>query len=271
MKVLVTGGSGFLGRCFSRMIHGHEITVTNRQTLNLLDPIVVRKYLQSERFDWVINTAVAGRNEVRSTDPNITAQNLIMFTNLYTNLDALSQGLISIGSGAEYDIGTNIDQVSELEIWNRIPKQSYGLSKNLIARMSNQNPKCYTVRIFGCFDPSEADVRPIKKLANSIQNQTPFVIEHDRWFDMISVTDLVKIIQFVMTGACGFRDINAVYTHKTRLSDILRLYCKLHHQDPKWVQVLAQDGLSYTGDSSRLDLLDLPLLGLNKSLEMYGK
>lgn len=271
MKILITGGSGFLGRCFSRMIHGHEVIMTTRQDLDLLDPTFVRSYLQTGRFDWVINTAIDGRNDVRSTDPKIIANNLTIFANLYTNLDAVGQGMISIGSGAEYDIGTNIDQVSELEIWNRTPRQSYGLSKNLIARLASQSSKCYTVRIFGCFDPLETDIRPIKKLVTSIQNQTPFVIEHDRWFDMISVTDLIKIIQFVMTGACGFRDINAVYNHKTRLSDILRLYCKLHHQDPKWVQVLAQDGLSYTGDSSRLDLLDLPLLGLNKSLELYGK
>jgi hypothetical protein len=132
------------------------------------------------------------------------------------------------------------------------------------------HPKCRTIRVFGCFDPSEDSIRPIKKLTHCIENRTPFVIEQDRWFDMISVIDLVKVVQFVMTGACGFQDINAVYSHKTRLSDILRLYCKIHGHDPKWVQVVEQNGLSYTGDSSRIDMLNLPLLGLNKSLELYG-
>jgi len=271
MKILITGSSGFLGQCFTKYLHGHDVTVTSRQNLNLLDLSQVTQFLQDQKFDWIINCAVTGRNNIRETDQITLGENLVMFTNLYANLDAVANGMITLGSGAEFDIDKNIDQASETSIWQHMPTHSYGLSKNLISRMSSLHPKSYIVRIFGCFDSEENSIRPIKKLTHCIQKQTSFILEKDRWFDMISVVDLVKIVQYVITGACGFRDINAVYNHKTRLGDILRLYCKLHGHDSSYVQVQSQDGLSYTGDSSRLDLLNLPLLGLNKSLEMYGK
>ncbi len=271
MKVLITGASGFLGRCLTRYLRGHDVTVANRQTMDLSDVSQVRKFLQQQKFDWIINCAVSGRDSVRTIDPAIMAQNLTMFTNLYTNLDTVSQGLITFGSGAEYGLDRHVDQALETDIWNHAPTHSYGLSKNLISRMCSLHDRCWVIRVFGCFDPTEDAQRPIKKLSLYVQEQRPLIIEQDRWFDMISVTDLVKLIQYVMTGACGFQDINAVYGHKTRLSDILRLYCKINGHDPKHVQVLDSNGFSYTGDSSRLDLLDLPLLGLNRSLEMYGK
>ena len=271
MKILITGASGFLGRCFAKYLHGHDVTVTSRQNLNLLDLSQVTQFLQDQKFDWIINCAVTSRNNIRETDQIALGENLVMFTNLYANLDAVANGMITFGSGAEFDIDKDIDQASETSIWQHMPAHSYGLSKNLISRMSSLHPKSYIVRIFGCFDSEENSIRPIKKLTHCIQKQTPFVLEKDRWFDMISVVDLVKIVQYVITGACGFCDINAVYNHKTRLSDILRLYCELHGHDSNYVQVQSQNGLSYTGDSSRLDLLNLPLWGLNKSLEMYGK
>lgn len=270
MKILITGSSGFLGKCFTKYLHDHEIVAANKQNLDLRNATVVRKFLDNHKFDWIINCAVTGRNSLRSTDSNIFAHNISMFINLYTNLDSVKNGIITFGTGAEFGIDRAVDHAQESDIWNTVPEHSYGHSKNLISRLSSTHAKCFILRIFGCFDPSEDSMRPIKKLATCIKNQTPFFIDKDRWFDMISVMDLTQIVQHVMTGACGFRDINAVYNQKTRFSDILRLYCKIHRQDSKWIQVFEQNGMSYTGDSTRLNLLNLPLLGLNKSLEKYG-
>jgi dTDP-4-dehydrorhamnose reductase len=216
-------------------LHGHDITVTSRQDLNLLDLSQVTQCLQDQKFDWIINCAVTGRSNVHNSDQNTLSENLVMFTNLYANLDAVANGMITFGSGAEFDVEKDIDQASEISIWQHMPTHSYGLGKNLISRMSGLHPKSYVVRIFGCFDSEEDSIRPIKKLTHCIQKQTPFILEKDRWFDMISVVDLVKIVQYVITGACGFRDINAVYNHKARLSDILRVYCELHGHDSNYV------------------------------------
>jgi nucleoside-diphosphate-sugar epimerase len=268
MKILITGSSGFIGNYLQNHLLGHEIIAVPRSRLDLMDGSAVRDYIKTTRPDWIINCAVKGRNQVNAQDPSLVSDNLVIFTNLYTNLDLVS-GLINFGSGAEFDITKDIDMASESLLWQRQPQNSYGLSKNLIARLCHLNTKCYNLRVFGCFDASENEQRPIQRLISAIANQTPFVIDKDRWFDMFSLADLTKVVQYVLLGACGFRDMNLVYSHKTRLSEILRLYCKIHGHDPNYVQVWEQTGLSYTGDATKITLLNLPLLGLQKSLELY--
>lgn len=271
MKILITGASGFLGKCLSRYLDDHQIVAASRQDLNLLSADAVREFLFQNKFDWIINCAVAGRHSINVVSSDIISDNLVMFTNLYTNLDLVSTGMITIGSGAEYDLTKNIELAQEQDIWTRSPVHSYGFSKNLISKLSSMHPKCVTLRVFGCFDPSEDQQRPIKKLSLAIKQGQPFLVDQDRWFDMVSVKDLVLVVQYLLTGACGYQDINVVYNQKTRLSDIFRVYCNTHGADPNLIQVLANNGLSYTGSSDRLDALNLPLLGLKKSLEMYGE
>lgn len=270
MKILLTGASGFIGRYLKTHLLGHDVTALSRDSLDLMDSVAVKQCIEHHKPDWIINCAVKGRNHIHAQDPSVVTDNLMMFINLYTNLDLVS-GLINFGSGAEFDVSQDIDMAPESLLWQRQPQSSYGLSKNLIARLCSLNTKCYNLRIFGCFDASENEQRPIHKLRSAIAKQTPFVIDKDRWFDMFSLADVAKVVQYVLSGACGYRDINLVYNHKTRLSEILRLYCKIHGHDPNYVQVWEQTGLSYTGDATRIMLLNLPLFGLQKSLELYKK
>jgi nucleoside-diphosphate-sugar epimerase len=270
MNILITGAAGFLGRHLANNLPEHTVTALTRSQLDLSQGPLVRSYLKNNQFDWIINCAVAGRDCTLSTDPSMVSDNLIAFTNLYASLDLVS-GMINFGSGAEFDIEQPIDCAPESLIWQRQPKTSYGLSKNLMAKLCSQHAKCHNLRIFGCFDHSEDERRPIKKLSNMLSQNRAFVIDQDRWFDMFSLNDVTTVVRCVLTSTCQFRDINLVYDRKTRLSDILRLYCTLHGYDPDYIHVRAQDGLSYTGDSSRLASLALPLLGLTGSLDLYGK
>lgn len=270
MKILITGASGFLGRCLSRYLDDHEIIAASRRDLDLLSSGAVREFLFQNKFDWIINCAVAGRHSINVVSSDIISNNLVMFANLYTNLDLVGAGMITIGSGAEYDLTKNIELAQEQDIWTRSPVHSYGFSKNLISRLSSMHPKCFTLRVFGCFDPSEDQQRPIKKLSLAVEQGQSFLVDRDRWFDMVSVWDLAQAVRYVLYGSCKVNDFNVVYRQKNRLSDIFRLYCELNGADPGLIKILGQ-GLSYTGDSSRIDALNLPLAGLVKSLEGYGK
>ena len=270
MKILVTGAAGFLGSYVSDHLSGHQVHAATRRQLDLTDLAAVTALLKRNRYDVVINCAVAGREQLRSYEHAIYANNLESFYNLAVN-DQWYSKLINIGSGAEFDIDQDINQADETEIWNRRPQYSYGQSKNIIARLSVDFPKITTLRLFGCFDPSESPNRLLKRFRAAVGNQLPFTLDQDRYFDMVSARDFVRVIKAVINGTVQDRDLNVVYDQKYRLSDILMLYSKLHELDTTFLHINSVNILNYTGDSSRLSKYNLALDQLEQSLLLYGK
>jgi GDP-L-fucose synthase len=177
--------------------------------------------------------------------------------------------LINFATGAEFDIDSNIENVNENEIWDRNPLHSYGRSKNIISRQVQMLPDFHNLRIFGCFDPSEAENRPLRALLNKQQIKEPFVIPADRYFDMISVADILTVTQAVMAKQVRDKDLNLVYNKKHTLSEILIMFAKLHNLDPAMIQVQSLDQNNYTGNGHGLAQHNLDLLGLEQSLSQY--
>jgi UDP-glucose 4-epimerase len=270
MKILVTGAAGFLGSYVSNHLSGHQVHAATRLQLDLTNLDAVTATLKHNLYDIIINCAAAGREQLRSYEHAIYANNLESFYNLAIN-DQYYSKLINIGSGAEFDIDQDIDNVDESEIWNRRPQYSYGQSKNVIARFSADFPKTTTLRLFGCFDPSESENRLLKRFTAAVGNQLPFVLTQDRYFDMVSARDFVRVIEAVIDGTIQDQDLNIVYDQKYRLSDILMLYSKLQGLDTTFLHVSSVNILNYTGDGSRLSKYNLTLDQLEKSLLLYGK
>jgi nucleoside-diphosphate-sugar epimerase len=269
MKILVTGAAGFLGSYISDHLPGHQVDAATRHQLDLTDLAAVTNVLNRNRYDVVINCAAAGREQLRSNDHAIYANNLEGFYNLAIN-DKWYNTLINIGSGAEFDIDQDIDQVHEYEIWSRRPQYSYGQSKNIIARFSVDFPKIVTLRLFGCFDPSESENRLLKRYRSAVNNHIPFILEQDRYFDMVSARDFVRVIEAVINGIITDRDLNVVYDQKHRLSEILVLYSKLHNINLEYLQVRSVNALNYTGNGDKLARYNLALDNLEQSLLLYG-
>ena len=265
MKILITGAGGFLGSYLANHLH-YEIVALTRQELDLSDIEATNKYFKSNRFDAVIHCGGAGRNTPTIEDQTIVDNNLNSITNLVLNRNRTGK-LINIGTGAEFDISQSIDGVKESEVFERMPSQSYGKSKNLVTRYLHSQPNCHNLRLFGCFDSSEDNARLLKKMHAMVSQGKTFSIM-DREFDMISASDLVTIIDAVLRGIVTETDINCVYAEKYRLSEILSVYCNTHGLDKSLIEVTGQ-GLNYTGNSDTLSKYNLGLQGLEQSLENY--
>lgn len=269
MKILITGGDGFLGSYLCRHLqHTHEVVAPGRQSLDVCDAESVNDFFR-DKYDWVIHCAVSGRNHTRSLDPNIIANNVRAFNNILSNR-ACFGSLINVASGAEFDLDTDIDQAREQDIWQKNPQHSYGLSKNLIARMVQQSSGCFNLRLFGCFDPGESNLRPVKRCQEMVSQGLPFVITGDRPFDMVSVRDFAQVVSAVLDGKVHDKDLNVVYNKKYTLGEMLKIYCELHDYDRELVQIQGTDQKSYTGNSDKLQSYSLPLLGLEQSLKEYA-
>jgi dTDP-4-dehydrorhamnose reductase len=224
--------------------------------------------LANNYYDAIVHGASCGRNDSRSMNPAILAENVVAWANLATNRNHYGM-LINLATGAEFDLDTNINNATEEDIWKFYPLTSYGLSKNMIARSAQYLPNFYNLRIFGCFDSSEDARRPLKRLSKKLNNNETFIVTGDKFFDMISVEDLTTVIRAVLDGKIADKDLNIVYNQKYKLSEILKLYAQIHNLDEELISVESADLNNYTGNGSKLNKYNLPLLGLNLSLEQY--
>jgi len=270
LKLLITGAGGFIGSYLAKHLVGYDIDAVTRKELDLCDPFAVKHWLANHRYDAIVHCASRGRNDARSTDPSILAENVLAWANLAANRNHYGM-LINLATGAEFDLDTNIDNVAEEDIWKFYPSTSYGLSKNMIARSAQNLPNFYNLRIFGCFDPSEDNRRPLKRLSEKLNNEEPFVVTGDKLFDMISVEDLTTVIQAVLDGKIIDKDLNMVYNQKYKLSEILKLYAQIHNLDEGLISIESTDSNNYTGNGSKLNNYNLPLLGLELSLKHYTR
>lgn len=268
MKILITGAGGFIGTFLSKHFVNHEITALTRSQLDLTDVFAVNQHFARNYYDAVIHCASQGRNNARSFDRAILSGNVIAWANLATNRSHYGK-LINLATGAEFDLDQDINYVDEYEIWNRWPSHTYGLSKNIISRLAHNVPNFHNLRIFGCFDSSEDNRRPLKRCLEQLSNNQPFEVNGDKLFDMFSLTDLATVIQAVLDGRITDQDLNCVYPEKFYLSEIMKMFADNHGLDGSLITIASVDKHSYTGSGQRLNMYNLPLEGLELSLKHY--
>ena len=162
MNVLITGSNGYIGKSiFNSKIENIKFFHGNRQTINLFDKESIKSFIKENKIDSIIHCAIEGGSRLKKDDINTFYKNILIFENLYYCKNSLHK-VINFASGAEFDRETDINLVNEEDIFDRIPKDYYGLSKNIIAKKALTTNNFYNLRIFGCFYENELDSRFIK-------------------------------------------------------------------------------------------------------------
>lgn len=258
MKIAILGGGGFIGSVIADYFtsKNYQVLPVTRKDATLTDYDSVVAWLKNHRPDAVINCATSGGKQ-RMGDALITdvQNNISLFVNFLHSSEYFDK-FINIGSGAEFDWLTNIDLAKEEDIMRVYPADGYGYSKNVIARLCLTHPKFYTVRLFGCFDYREPPFRLFKKFISGAAINLA-----DRQFDYISSQDFNAVLEYHLNNQVPYKDINCVYEEKYYLSEILSYF--------KPIKADSINKNNYTGDGSRLASLNLPLLGLEKSIKEY--
>ena len=265
MNILITGSNVFIGSNIIELLSNNtdfNFFKGTRNNIDLYSVDSIEKYLDENKIDAVIHCAIEGGSRLKQDTSDIFYRNILIYENLI-KFNHRYKVFINFGSGAEFDRNHDISNVNEYDMFGVVPTDFYGLSKNIISKLSVHYCASVNLRIFGCFYHNELSTRFIKNNINKYINHKSMIIHQDRYMDFLYMEDLVNIITYFLKNiVTNHTDINMSYLKKYKLSDIANIINELssHKVD---INVENENfGLNYTGNGELLNSLNLKLKGL---------
>lgn len=253
MKLLVTGGSGFIGRNLREgLAVDHAVVAPGHSDLDLLDEGAVCAFLREGQFDAVIHAATWNATRVSAKDTSLTLdRNLRMFFNLLRERKSFGR-FIHFGSGAEYSREHWHAGMQEDEAGRHIPSDDYGLSKLVASRCGESLPGVTNLRLFGVFGPHEDwRIRFISSNACRGLFEQPIRIRQDRRFDFLHVDDVVAAVKGVLRSEAWEGTYNLCRGRGERLGVIAAMVLRALGKDLPVVISEPGEGPEYSGNNRR--------------------
>ena len=249
MKILITGGGGYLGRTLTgELSKNHQVTSINRSHLNLIDFEQVKKYISFKDFDYIIHTASKGGRR----DEADNALNYFHNMKMFLNLSHFQIPMFIFGSGAEF----------------KLNKSFYGQFKFDVCNIIQNTPHVYQLRLWGCFGNYEEPQRFIKNNITKYISGSPITIHNDIKMDFFYDKDITTILEGYFNGEITYQFLNLCYNQTYKLSEIADKINKLsqHHTSP--IDIMEVGGEDYYCKFNKLPTsIESKLLGLDKGIK----
>lgn len=247
LKVLITGGGGYIGSTLHKELKSYDVTSITRRDFDLSNKNEVAKWFEDKTFDVVLHTAVAGGSRLKKDDGEVCYKNLQMFYNLYYNRTKFKK-LIHFGSGAE--LGT--------------PTDPYGLSKRAISNVVEHEPNFFNIRIFGVFDENELETRFIKSNILRYIHKEEIIIHQNKVMDFFYMKDLISLVNhYIQTPSSNLlKEVECSYLKKYTLFDIATIINNLSNYKVKIKINNQTDSNFYAGQK----LPDINCIGLEEGI-----
>jgi GDP-L-fucose synthase len=270
MKILLTGGSGFIGRNIVETLGGQfEVLAPGSAALNLGDEHAVERFFRDNDIDVVIHSAVKpGHRNARDTSGQLY-QNTRMFFNIIRNADRFKR-LISLGSGSIYDVRNPIVKVPEESFDTYVPADEHGFSKYIIAKHLEKLENVSELRVFGVFGKYEDyAIRFISNAICKTLHDLPITIRQNRRFDYLYIDDLMPVLTHFIYNQAQHVAYNVTPDTAVDLYDIARMVLKRSGKDMPIVVAEPGMGAEYSGDNTRLrnDISGLTFTPIDEAID----
>jgi UDP-glucose 4-epimerase len=263
MRIAVLGARGIVGGfLYDSLKSYYDVTGITRNQLDLTDAAAVYNYFSNNPFDIVFNTVINSDSRV-AADVRIAQDNLTTFTNLYAVRNMFGR-VVHFASGAEFDQTRPIANAREEDLFNIMPADPYGMSKNVTSRLANVTDDWYTLRLFGVFYPTETTRRLLPRILSS-----EHITITDKYFDYVYLKDLLPVAEAYINTTPEYKDMNLVYPKKMLLSEFVKRFCHYHQLSGDNITYGDFSELSYTGNGDKWASLNMPLLGIDAGLIKY--
>lgn len=272
-KILLTGGSGFIGRNVKEYLEqkNYDVYAPSSCQLDCIDEMAVKEHLRLNYYDVVLHFAVYGDGVDKTKDGSKSLEyNLRIFSN-FAKCSTLYGRMIYTGSGAEYDKRYPIQMVREEEMAEHtIPVDQYGLMKYIANRMIETSDNIYNLRLFGIFGKYEYwKTKFISNLCCKSIKGLPLSIRKNCYFDYLWIDDFcIMLEQFMQLENPRYHVYNAVRGERIDLFSLAKIVNEI--ADTKQEIIICQEGLAneYTANNDRIlgELPELNFTDIEKSI-----
>ncbi len=261
MRILITGGSGFIGRNLAEQLAStYDVLAPSSAELDLLKEQSVRDYLSEHRFDVIVHTATTRSNRGLGAPADLLDRNCRMFFNLVRNAGLFGK-MIHFGSGAEYDKTGLPSRVKEEYFDTRDPTDPYGFSKYICAKYTERSERLVELRLFAVFGQYEDyTVRFISNACCRAVKGLPIVLRQDIVFDYLYIKDLVKLTMWFIENDARHKAYNVCSGRAVAISELAGMIARVAGEVagevsgrvPEVSVLSGGMGAEYSGDNSRM-------------------
>ena len=253
-KILLTGGSGFIGKNISEsfLSEKYRIIAPSHAELDLLNTKSVDEFFKHNSFDVVLHAACKPGHRNAKDLNDIFYSNIRMFENLVRHKDKYNK-FINFGSGAIYDTSKDISCVKEDEIFDNIGKDEHDFCKYVVAKRIESLDAFIDLNIFGIFGKYEDwQIRFISNSICKVLFGLPITIKQNRIFSYLYVDDLMPILDCFIDNTVKYKSYNIVPNKKISLLEIANIIKVFSGKKIKIKIAKRGYGNEYTSDNSRL-------------------